>query len=197
MSERSFEQSPEPLPYATPSPLASHGDLFRDGPLLVARDGIMLDPVCILCGEAADTPALHLRFTWDSSFKRTTGSTLELRRAGSIHARLCPRHLGRWKSGRLTGLIGMIASGLLMLAAIVVAVINESSDIPRYTPHAIGVLLVGFAIFIGFLFLFTLRTRTVKCCRIEQGYLYLEGVHEAFLERLPDLPELPVKPVDA
>jgi hypothetical protein len=178
----------EPLPYATPSPLAAQGDIFRDGPLLVARDNITLPETCILCGQPAQTTPLHLKFTWDPSFKVTTGSTLELRRAASIHAHLCPLHLARWKRGRRAGLAGMIASGLVMFAAIVVAVISESSDIPRYAPHAIAVLLVGFAIFIGFLFLFTLRTRTLKCQRIEQGYLYLEGVDGNFLAKLPELP---------
>jgi hypothetical protein len=180
--------SDEPLPYAAPSPLAGLGDLFRDGPTLVARDNITLPETCILCGQTAEASPLHLKFTWDPSFKVTTGSTLELRRAASIHAHLCPKHLAIWKRGRRIGLVGMIASGLLMFGAVVVAVISESSDIPRYAPHAIFVLLLGFAIFIGFLFLFTLRTRTLKCVRIEQGYLYLEGVSEKFLVQLPELP---------
>jgi hypothetical protein len=181
----------EPLQYATPSPLAAQGDIFRDGPTLVARDNITLPETCILCGKPADTRPLHLKFTWDPSFKMTTGSTLELRRAASIHAHLCPPHLLRWKHGRSAGLAGMIASGLLMFAAVVVAVVSESSDIPRYAPHAIAVLIVGFAFFIAFLFLFTLRTRTLKCTCIEQGYLYLEGVDQQFLAQLPQLPAVP------
>ena len=46
----------EPAPllgYATPLPLARAGVLFRDGEMLVARDGTELPMFCVLCGESA------------------------------------------------------------------------------------------------------------------------------------------------
>jgi hypothetical protein len=185
--ENSSAESPL-LPYATPSPLAGQGDLFRDGAVLVARDGIMLPPVCVLCGNPAEgVQPLTLKFTWDPSFHVTKTSTLQLRNAAAIRGFLCQKHSRRWRGGRMLGVMGMAASALWMFACTVVAIVSESSDVPRYAPHAIGGLVAGFALFIGFLFLFTLRTRTLKCVRIEHGYVYLEGVSEMFLRGVRDL----------
>ena len=50
-------------------------------------------------------------------------------------------------------------------------------------------LLIGFALFITFLFIFTLKTRTLSCTKIHQGYLHLQGADDSFLATLPPLPE--------
>ena len=65
---------------------------------------------------------------------------------------------------------------------------SESSNIPVYTPHGIALTIAGFATVIVSMFFFTLRSRTLACRRIQEGYLYMEGAAEAFLESLPELP---------
>src|SRR5258708_6206418 len=117
------------LAYATPSPLAQVGSLFRDGNALVVRDGIELPARCILCGEAAIEKSLMLTFTWDPSFRVTQQkSTLELRRSGTVRAHMCGRHHRRWLIGRITGMGGMVFSILLMVGGVALAVASESSD---------------------------------------------------------------------
>ena len=181
--------NPAPLlPYANPLPLAGLGELFRDGPLLVARDGTTLIGLCVVCGEPADDNIVRLKFSWDPSFHVTHTSTLQLRKPGAVHARLCPRHYKQWRKGRITGILGISASALFMLASVLTAIVSESSNVPHFAPYAIATLMLGFALFIGFLFLFTLKSRILRCRRIEQGYLYLEGAPDAFLDRLPPLP---------
>jgi hypothetical protein len=183
------ESAPPTLPYANPTPLAAHGEIFRDGDLLIVRDGITLPARCLLCGAPASPNIITLKFSWDPSFKVShAASTLQLRRAASFRAYLCPGHFSAWRTGRIIGIIGMITSALIMLASTVVAIISESADIPRYSPHALVALLVGFALFTIFLFLYTLKTRTLACTRIDAGYLYLQGAHEFFLAPLPSLP---------
>jgi hypothetical protein len=194
MTDRPTAADTPLLPYASPTPLAAQGDLIRDALLLIARDGTTLPPRCILCNKDAAPQQmqnpLKLKFSWDPSFKVTHApSTLELRRAGFIHAYLCPVHYRNWRNGRLLGIAGMIACTLLMLAASVLAILSEIADIPLYSPHALVALLIGFALFIIFLFLFTLKTRTLACTRIHEGYLYLAGAHESFLATLPPLPQ--------
>ena len=75
-----------------------------------------------------------------------------------------------------------------MACGIALGIYSESSDIPFYTPHGITLTIVGFAGMILSLFFFTLRTRTLSCNRIQDGYLYLEGAAPAFLQHLPPLP---------
>jgi hypothetical protein len=185
-------ENPPLLPYASPAPIAGEGDIFRDGPTLVARAPITLIPFCLLCGAPADDGLVRLRFTWDPSFRVTRRSTLQIRAAATLRAHLCPGHYRGWRFGRIIGTCGMFFSVLLMVVSLAIGIWSESSDVPRFTSSAIGALMVGFALFIGFVFLFTLKTRTVNCRRIENGYIYLEGADEAFLTRLPPLPPPPV-----
>jgi hypothetical protein len=182
--------APAPLPYASPTPLARLGDLFRDGHLLLARDGATFPPRCILCGrDSAPSRPIPLTFTWDASFTVTRQSTLELRQKAAVRAFLCPHHRARWQAGRLAGIAGIALALALMAAGMTVSVFSESSDIPRYTPVGIGLTLAGFALLILALFLFTLRTRTLTCTRIDAGYVTLDGASPAFLHPLPPLPD--------
>jgi len=182
---------PPILSYASPIPLAVHGDIFQYDGTLVVRDNTALPELCILCGQPSPRQKpLTLKFSWDPSFKRTESpSTLELRRAGSIHAHLCVQHFRSYRIGRLIGWLGMCGGILLMTASLTLATLSEVSVVPRYTLHAMIGLLTGFAIFILFLFAFTLKTRTLTCIKIEQSYLHLAGVHPGFLKPLPPLPD--------
>ncbi|MCL2648963.1 MAG: hypothetical protein FWD61_18515 [Phycisphaerales bacterium] len=182
-----------PLSYASPIPLAIHGDLFQQADTLIVRDNTVLPERCILCASLAPSiprkNPIILKFSWDASFQRTQSrSTLELRRAGCIHAYLCPGHLRSYRIGRIAGFLGMFVGALLMIASALLALLTEISVIPRYTPLAMAGLIAGFALVILFLFFFTLRTRTLSCTKIEDSYLHLTGVHPNFLKTLPPLP---------
>ncbi len=161
---------------------------FRQGARLIAFNGTTLPSHCVLCGEVAAGEAIRLMLTWDESFKVTRVSTLELRRKAVVFAFLCAGHRWRWAAARRRGGIAIGASLALMGVGGVVAILSESSDVPWYTQDGIAAMVAGFAGMIVALFYFTLKTRTLTCSRIQEGYLYLEGAGEGFLGRLPELP---------
>jgi hypothetical protein len=163
---------------------ADPGLFTRDASALVAFHGSTLPQRCVLCGKDGAHQPIKLTFSWDSSFKVTRISTLQLRQEAYVHAYLCVVHHGRWTSARRAGACGIALGVLLMLAGSALAVISESSDMPSYTPLGIALTLAGFALVICFLFYFTLRSRTLTCRKIEEGYLYLEGASEQFLIQL-------------
>ncbi len=169
------------LPYASPSFSGRQGVLFVEGDLLIVRNGTHLPPLCILCGKEGFTKSIRLTYTWDESFHvMRKKSSLQLRRSGSIDAHLCGKHHRRWAAGRIVGVGGSVASGAVMAAGTVIAVVSENSDIPQWTGFGIAMLLAGFAAMILFLFIFALRTRIMSCRRIEDGFLYLHGASPAF-----------------
>lgn len=173
------------LPYASPSLMGRQGVLFVEGDLLVVRDGTHLPRLCILCGDEGVTRSIRLTYTWDTSFQVVRKrSSLELRRSGTIQGHLCGKHHRRWAAGRIVGAGGLIVSGAVMGAGVILAVVSENSDIPRWTGVGISMLLAGFGMMILFLFIFALRTRIMSCRRIEDGFLYLHGAGGAFAAKV-------------
>jgi len=162
--------------------------LFRDGELLVVRDGIILPPMCILCGRASHRDPILLHFSYDASFRLTRRSSLQLVLRGTVRASLCKVHWGQWVVGRVAGIAGVALGVALSICGGTVAAISESSPVPWYTPLGIELMLTGFTLLIVALFYFAIRTRTLSCRKIEAGYLYLDGAAERFLMTLPVMP---------
>lgn len=173
---------------------AHPGETYRLGETLVATDGASLPPRCVLCAGDAFGPPLRLSFSWDTSFRITKASTLQMARKARLFARLCKSHRRRWSRGRAVGIIGAIASSALTIAGVLIAASSEASQIPLYATDGIDLVIAGFACTILFLFWFALRTRTLSCDRIEDGYLYLYGASAQFLATLPELPGRPSAP---
>ena len=169
--------------------LADPGEIYRFGDTLVATDGATLPPRCILCGEGAFGPPLPLSFSWDTSFRVTKASTLQMARKARIFARLCKAHRQRWNRGRIVGVTGAMVGALLTILGVVMAALSEASQVPLYASDGIDLVIAGFAGTILFLFWFALRTRTLSCDRIEDGYLYLAGASSEFLAGLPEPPK--------
>jgi hypothetical protein len=185
--------APAPLlSYATgihyPLSADTPGEVYRDGSTLICSNGITLPQRCVLCGEQGAGAPIRITVTWDTSFHITHESTLEMRKQASVHAFLCQKHRRRWARARSIGGIGLTVSALAMFAGMVLAVYSENSAIPFYTSQALTITIVGFACVIVSLFFFTLRSHTLSCSRIREGYLYLEGADDAFLDTLPQLP---------
>jgi hypothetical protein len=164
------------------------GEAFRVGATLICLDGTTLPPRCILCGDPGAGAPIRLTLTWDSSFRLTHVSTLELRKKAHVCAFLCARQRQIWSHARFIGLVGVVAGVSVMIAGIAVGVWSDGSDIPAYTPLGIELMIAGFALVIVSMFYFTLRSRTLSCRQIQEGYLYLEGAADAFLDGLPELP---------
>jgi hypothetical protein len=190
-------EPPPLLPYASgvhypvePGGTAPDG-AFREDTTIICLNGTTLPARCILCGaEGAGTP-IRLTLTWDSSFRRTYVSTLELRKQATVYAFLCARHRQIWTRARIFGGLGATAGVAIMAAGLALDMWSENLDVPDYTSPAIVITLVGFAVVIVSLFVIALRSRTLTCSRIQEGYLYLEGAAESFLNSLPELPRKP------
>jgi hypothetical protein len=164
------------------------GEAFRDGDMLICLNGTTLPPRCVLCGEPGMGTAIRLTLTWDSSFRLTHVSTLELRKKAVVFAFLCSAHRRIWSRARRIGGIGALAGVLTMVAGAIIGIWSESTDIPLYTPLGIEFMLAGFVVVIVAGFYFTLRSRTLTCRRIQEGYIYLEDAADGFLDALPQLP---------
>jgi hypothetical protein len=169
-------------------PGQSGGEAYRDGNMLICSNGTTLPPRCVLCGRQGAGAPIRLTLTWDSSFRLTHISTLQLRQTANVYAFLCPQHRKVWSHARTIGGIGVIGGVSVMFAGMTLGIWSESSDIPVYTPLGIALTIAGFAVVIIAMFFFTLRSHTLICRRIQEGYLYLEGAADAFLDGLTDVP---------
>jgi len=172
------------------------GEAYSDAAgTLVVRYGTTLLERCVLCGDPAEGAAIRLTLTWDSTFRMTTRSTLELRKQANVYAFLCRRHRTKWSGARFWGGVGSVSSLAVLTAGLATGVLSESSDIPEYTPLGIALVIAGFTGIIISLFFFTLQSRTLSCRRIEEGYLYLDGAGDEFLRHLPTMRPAPNAPL--
>ena len=180
------------LPYASgihPAIRAEVKDptiVVRSGDDLVAFHGSTLPPRCVLCGADGFRKHIKLTFSWDASFTMTKVSTLQLRQQAYVHAYLCAIHRARWASARWLGGLGIALAACVIACGGVIAALSEWSTMPLWTPLAIAITISGFALMIFALFFFTLRSRTLTCRKIQEGYLYLEGASPRFLVHLQD-----------
>ena len=181
-------RSPDPIepsanPYAPPSaasygmPQAATGDLFRDGNLLVVRDGAPFPDRCVRCNEPAEGYRLKKTYYWHppawyflilASILIYAIAAMIVRKKATFAVSLCQRH-----RSRRTHLIAL-AIGIPVL--VLVAWIATGND-------AMGPILV-IAILAG-LVLAVVGTQLMTPKRIEDGYAYLKGAHPEFLARLP------------
>jgi hypothetical protein len=192
MDEHEPSSSHQPLlPYASALDVPTGveiGEAYWDGgSTLVVHNGATLVDRCILCGNPGSGTPIRLTLTWDSSFHRTSRSTLELRKQAIVYAFLCPAHRTRWARARRWGGLGAVAGLAVMAGGLSLYFWSENSDIPAYTLYGIALTIAGFGAVIVALFYFTLRSRTLSCRLIQEGYLYLEGAAPEFLRSLPRL----------
>ena len=86
-----------------------------------------------------------------------------------------------WTLARRTGL----SNGSAKLVDAPVPATEPTGGLPRADPPAsLWPLWAGFALLIVSLFYFTLRSRTLTCEKIQEGYLYLDGASPTFLAHL-------------
>jgi hypothetical protein len=181
-------RSPEPTersanPYAPPSagsygtPLAAIGELFRDGNLLVVRDGAPFPDRCVRCNEPAEGYRLKRTYYWHppgwyllilASVLIYAIAAMVVRKKATFAVSLCQRHRSRR--------VHFVALGIGIPVLALAAWIATGND-------AMGPILV-IAILVG-LVLAIVGTQLMTPKRIEDGYAYLKGAHPEFLARLP------------
>jgi len=181
-------RSPEPTepsanPYAPPSaafhgtPLAATGELFRDGNLLVVRDGAPFPDRCVRCNEPAEGYRLKKTYYWHppawyllilASILIYAIAAMIVRKKATFAVSLCRRHRSRR--------VLLIALGIGIPVLALAAWIISGNDFMG--PILMIAILVG-----SVLAVVGAQLMTPK--RIEDGYAYLKGAHPEFIASLP------------
>jgi len=185
------------LGYAPGVPRELQGEIpLRDAELLVAFNGTTLPAACVLCGKQSSETPVKLVFTWDASFTWDKSShakraiRLQLRQKAFVMAFLCADHKKRWQRSRKMSALGIAASVTAISAGMTLAIISQATDSPEWIPTAIWMMVGGLAFITVAMFYLVLASRTLSCKKIHEGYLYLDGAAEHFLEKLPLVPAL-------
>lgn len=174
---------PSANPYAPPSaasygtPPAATGELFRDGNLLVVRDGAPFPDRCVRCNEPAEGYRLKKTYYWHppawyllifAGVLIYAIAAMVARKKASFAVSLCQRH----RSRRVLLISLGIGIPFLALAAWIV-----SGNVVMGTILLISILVGPVLAVLG------AQLMTPK--RIEDGYAYLKGAHPEFLASLP------------
>ena len=170
-------------PYAPPAaeshgtPYAANGNLFRDGKLLVARDGAPFPDRCVRCNGPAEGYRLKKTFYWHppgwyvlifASVLIYAVVAMIIRKKATFELSLCRRHRRRR--------VFLIGVGLGIPVLVLIGWIATGSDVMG--PMLLIAVLVGsVAAVVG------AQTMTPK--KIADGYAHLKGAHPEFLSRLP------------
>lgn len=178
-------------PYAPPAAFSSASwmpggggpgaEIFRDGDLIVARDGASFPDRCVRCNESAEGFRVKKTFYWHApswyllillSILIYAVVAMVVRRKASFELALCPLHRRRRRL--------LIAAGLGVPLLTFFIVLLTEGDPMSIALLMIGVLLGAVVGIIG------AQILTPK--RIEDGYAYLKGARPEFLASLPVLP---------
>ncbi len=174
--------NPYAPPVASPHGLATPdgaGEIFRDGEILVAKDGALFPDRCVRCNEVADGFRFFKTFYWHLpawyalvllSLLIYLVVALVVRKKATFQLALCPRHRSRRQWGFAIGFGLPIVAFMLMMAT------QENLAFWAF----LLALLVGVVVGI-------IGTRVLTCKKIDDGYAYLKGAHPQFLASLPAL----------
>lgn len=174
-------------PYAPPE-VSGHGaampdgasEIYRDGELIVARDGAPFPDRCVRCGQAANGFRLKKTFYWHTpslyllvlvSVLIYAIVALVVRKKASFELALCPLHHSRRRLAIGVGL----ALPLLGFAVMILTGAELASVWGFFLA-----LLVGAVVGI-------IGAQILTPKRIEDGYAHLKGAHPRFLASLPAL----------
>lgn len=174
--------APPVASHAIPSMVVGAGsEVFRDGDLIVARDGAPFPDRCVRCNQAARGYRLKKTFYWHPpswyllillSILIYAIVAMVVRKKASFELALCPQH--RKRRRRLIG-IGLSLPVLMLL----VVILSEG--------ESTSVLLMMMGVFVG-LVIAIVGAQILSPKKIEDGYAYLKGARPQFLASLPALP---------
>jgi hypothetical protein len=156
------------------------GEMFRDGQLLVARDGSHFPDRCVQCNESAEGFRLKKTFYWHSpswyalillNLLIYAIVAMVVRKKASFELALCARHRSRRQWCIAIGFGLPIVSFILMMAS---------------EANVTGLWIFLLALFAGALVgIYGAQVLTPK--KIDDGFAYLKGAHPQFLASLPAL----------
>ena len=193
----------ESNPYAAPAadisvspvPCDSWDGLWRDGKNLVMHKQAALPNVCVKSGVETNETGIPRKLTWHPPWIAVTillgllvyvVLALILTKRAKIRIPLCKQkrserrtRLALWWFAGLAGLAGV--TGSLYLIA------TSSDDMAGL--RAVGLLLSFLSVFTGLL-AGQSTSRILRPTKITDTHVWLRGVHESILDRLPPMPPM-------
>jgi hypothetical protein len=166
-------------PYGGPF---AEGGVWRDGKTLIMLKTARLPDYCIRCGVAANGSHLTRRLSWHhpalyllifAGLLIYAIVALIVRKSAKIDISLCQDHVRKHRTAVIAGWLVFLAG----IAFIVLAVAKESGGSALF-----GVLLV-FASAISA----ATWAKVVTVKKIDDYYVWLKGIGESFLARLPSV----------
>jgi hypothetical protein len=160
---------------------AADEEIFRDGELIVARDGAAFPDRCVRCNQSAEGFRVKKTLYWHppSWYLLIFVSPLiyaivamVVRKKASFQLALCREHRNRRRL--------LIAIGLaLPVVTLLIVILSEGE------PASVFGLMIG--VVVGLL-LAIIGSQILSPKKIEDGYAYLKGARPQFLASLPALP---------
>ncbi len=171
-----------PPPPGPPTPLT--GGIWREGSTLVMSKDASLPDRCVKCDAPANGFRLTRRLSWHHpalflllllAWLLYLILALVLRKQATVALGLCQEHYERRKKLLTVGWV-MFALGLIS------PVVGFSTDYP-------GIGLLGILLLLGSIVWLSLVTRVVIVKKIDDHFVWLNGINKNYLERLPPLPQ--------
>jgi hypothetical protein len=182
-AEPSASDNPYAPPVASRSGLSAPGgtgDIFRDGKILVARDGTLFPDRCVRCNAPTEGFRFRKTFYWHSpswyallflNILIYAIVAYVVRKKASFDLALCARHRSRRQWCIAIGFALPILAFMLMMA-------SEGNLIGLWV--FVIALLVGAIIGVA-------GSQVLSPKKIDEDYAYLKGAHPQFLASLPAL----------
>ncbi len=170
-------------PYAPPKASLEPNDIdgvWRDGKVLVMRQGSSLPCRCVKCNAQTLSPSKSKKVYWHHPAIYILVPfwviiylivALIARKQASINPSLCPIH----KKRRLVSLLAGWGGSILGLIFAIFGGMRDNC----------GLMSVAFVLFLASLIVGFIISRVLYPQRIDNTYVYLKGCGETFLDSLP------------
>jgi hypothetical protein len=176
-------ENPYAPPVASPQGKATPDlapEIFRDGEMLVVRDGTRFPDRCVRCNKETDVSRLWKTFYWHSpgwyalvllNLILYAIVAMSVRKKASFELALCSQHRSRrqWCFA--------IAFGLPIVAFM--AMMATEASMLGFWAFLLALLFGAIVGIVG--------AQVLTCTRIDGEYAYLKGAHPRFLASLPTL----------
>lgn len=180
--------------YVGPAIDTDWNGLWRDNKDLVMHREARLPAICVKTGVPVTNGGVRRKLSWHTPWIALAILVnvliyiilaVALTKRATIDIPLCPERIAQRKSRLLASWIAGLGSiiGLLVCIGVIIEARNPSAA------WGLG-MFVSIITLIAALIIGQLTARIVKTTKITKTHIWLRGVHENILEKLPPLPQV-------